>query len=114
MFYLDQETKTVDRFDLAKFMDYTDDGIFDPLNSYMLLQIPNLSCIGQYIIRKEEKRPDLLSYNLYGDTQYWWVLMWYNHIMKPQDLTVGLTIKYPSLNSLEQLYTNASLYEKTV
>lgn len=114
MFYLDQETKTTDRFDLAKFMDYTNDGVFDPLNSYLLLQIPALPTIGQYTIRKEEKRPDLLSYNIYGDVQYWWVLMWYNHLMKPSDLKVGLTIKYPSLSGLEQLYMNASLYQKTV
>lgn len=114
MYYIDLDTKTIDRFDLAKFMDFTNDGVFDPLTSYLLLEIPRLSPIGEYVIRKEEKRPDLLSFSLYGDTQYWWVLMWYNTLYKPEDLTVGLKIKYPSLSAVEQLYMNASVYQKTV
>lgn len=114
MFYIDIDTTTTDRFDLAKFMEFGDDGVFDPLNSYMLYQIPRLTTIGTYVIRKEAERPDLLSYVIYGDTQYWWVLMWYNAITKPQDLVTGLTIKYPSLGQLEQLYTNASVLQKTV
>ena len=113
MFYIDLETTTTDRFDLAKFMDFTEDGVFDPLNSYMLLQIPRLQTVGIYTIRKEENRPDILSWNLYGDTQYWWVLIWYNSILHPYDLKNGVQIKYPSLSALEQLYTNASLLEKT-
>ena len=66
------------------------------------------------LIRKEENRPDLLSYNIYSDTQYWWVLMWYNSLYKPEDLKVGLTINYPALSAIEQLYMNASIYQKTV
>ena len=40
--------------------------------------------------------------------------MWYNKIYKPEDLKVGTKIKYPSISSIEQLYMNASLYQKTV
>lgn len=114
MFYIDLDTNTADRFDLAKFLDFTDDGIFDPLNSYLLYQIPLLPSIGTYTIRKEENRPDLLSYTLYGDTQYWWIILWYNSLYKPEDLKVGVKINYPSLNNIEQLYMNASIYQKTV
>jgi hypothetical protein len=114
MFYIDLDTRFQDRFDLAKFMDFTNDGVFDPLNSYMLLQIPLLSPIGEYTIRKEAGRPDNLSYVIYGDTQYWWVLMWYNKIYKPEDIKIGMKIKYPSISSIEQLYMNASLYQKTI
>ena len=113
MFYIDQDTITTDRYDLAKFIDFTDDGVFDVLNSYMLLEIPQLPYVGIYTIKREAERPELLSYNLYGDTQYWWVIMWYNSLLKPQDITTGLEIKYPSLSSLEQLYMNASLQQKT-
>ena len=114
MFYLDLDTNFTDRFDLAKFLEFTEDGVFDPLNSYMLYQLPLLSPIGSYVIRKEENRPDLLSYNIYSDTQYWWVLMWYNSLYKPEDLKVGLTINYPALSAIEQLYMNANIYKKTV
>lgn len=114
MFYIDLETSFTDRFDLAKFLDFTDDGVLDPLNSYMLYQIPLLSSIGTYTIRKEEKRPDLLAYNIYGDTQYWWVLMWYNSLYSVDDLRVGLEINYPSISAIEQLYLNSSLLQKTL
>jgi hypothetical protein len=114
MFYIDLETITTDRYDLAKFMDYANDGVFDPLNSYLLLEIPRLPAIGIYTIQEEQNRPDILSYKLYKDTQYWWVLMWYNSIATPQDLKIGLKISYPSLSSLEQLYMNATLLQKTV
>lgn len=114
MFYIDLDTNTTDRFDLAKFLDFTNDGVFDPLNSYLLYQIPLLPIVGTYTIRKEENRPDLLSYNLYGDTQYWWIILWYNSLYKPEDLKVGVKINYPSLSNIEQLYMNATIYQKTV
>ena len=112
MFYIDLDTSLTDRFDLAKFLDFTDDGVFDPLNSYLLYEIPRLSAIGSYTIRKEEKRPDLLSYNIYSDTQYWWILMWYNSLYSVDDLKVGLKISYPGINDIEQLYLNATLLQK--
>lgn len=112
MFYIDNETQTTDKYDMAKFMSYGNDGVFDCINSFMLYEIPKLTMVGQYTIKKEENNPPLLSYNIYGDTQYWWILMWYNHLLKPQDLKNGLIIKYPSLGSLEQLYMYASLQEK--
>ena len=112
MFYIDNETVTNDKYDLAKFMDFEENGVFDSLNSYLLYQIPSLPVAGYYTLRKEQNRPDILSYNIYGDTQYWWILLWYNHFLKPQDLKSGIKIKFPSLSAIEQLYLNASLREK--
>lgn len=112
MFYLDNNTVTTDKYDMAKFMDFDEYGVFDSLNSYMLYQIPLLQTIGYYTLRTEMNRPDMLAYNIYGDTQYWWVLMWYNNLLKPQDLKAGMKIKYPSLSAIEQLYMTASLNEK--
>ena len=112
MFYIDNETATTDKYDLAKFMEFGEDCVFDCLNSYMLYQIPKLPAVGYYTIRREVNRPDLLSYNLYGDTQYWWIILWYNNMVKPQDLKAGIVIKYPSLSNVEQLYMNASLQQK--
>jgi hypothetical protein len=114
MFYIDAETKTKDKFDLAKFMSFEEDLVFDSLNSYMLLQIPSLPTVGYYTVTREVNRPDLLSYKLYGDTQYWWIILWYNSLLKPQDLKAGLRIRYTSLAAIEQLYLTASLKQKTV
>lgn len=115
MFYIDLDTKTTDKFDMAKFLDFSNDGVFDVLNSFMLYQIPRLPEVGIYTVRtKEENRPDLLSHILYQDTQYWWVIMWYNSILNPYDLKTGTKIKYPSLSAIQQLYMDGSLLQKTV
>ena len=113
MYYLNNDIQTIDKYDMSKFMDMADDGVFDCLTSYFLYQIPQLPIYGYYKIKVEENRPDLLSFNLYGDTQYWWIIMWYNHFLSPYDLTVGKEIKYPSLSNINQMYVNASLLRKT-
>lgn len=113
MYYIDNETITTDKYDLCKFMDFSDEGVFDCFNSYMLHELLNLPVLGYYVVRAEEKRPDLLSYNIYGGTQYWWILMVYNTLLSPNQLVPGLRIAYPSMDDIEQLYVNANLYQKT-
>lgn len=54
---------------------------------------------------KYENRPDLLSYDLYGTTDYWWVFMVrnMNEIKDPIfDLKAGMTIFVPSVNKLSR------------
>lgn len=114
MFHIDLDTQTSDKYDMAKFLDFGEDCVFNCLNSYFLYRIPKLPLAGYYVVRKEIGRPDMLSYNLYGDTQYWWILMWYNNMLKPQDLTSGITIKYPTLSNIEQLYMDATLQQKVL
>lgn len=114
MFYIDNETKTQDKYDMAKFLDFDNSGTFDCLNSYMLYALPKLPAVGEYKITPADvNRPDMLSYNLYGGTQYWWIIMQYNSLSHPSDLKLGLKIKFPSLGTIEQLYLNISLQQKT-
>lgn len=114
MFYLDNETKTQDKYDMAKFLDFDESGTFDCLNSYMLYALPNLPSAGYYTLTTSDvNRPDMLSFNIYGRTQYWWILMHYNSLSHPSDLKLGLTISFPSLGTIEQLYLNMSLQQKT-
>lgn len=52
---------------------------------------------------KYDKRPDLLSYDLYGSTAWWWIFALYNQdkIQDPiYDLRAGITIRYPNKNTL--------------
>lgn len=93
--------KTV-RFDPAIFMDYSDN--FDPLTSYFLEAVIKLPQAGKYIVTREAGRPDQLSHTIYSDTQYWWVLMHYNGILSADDIKIGDTIRYPSINEVERLY----------
>lgn len=113
MFYIDNDTNTTDKYDMAKFIDFTDEGVFNPLNSFMLYAIPQLPRAGYYTIDTVcAERPDVICYKIYGDTQYWWILMWYNSFVKAQDLKVGTVISYPSISALEQLYLQLSLNQK--
>lgn len=113
MFFIDTSLNTTTRFDLIKFLKFDIDNI-DCLTSYVLSALKYLPEIGTYDVREEEYRPDLLSYNIYQDTQYWWLLMWYNSILSIRDLKSGMTIKYPSKNSLEDLYIYATNYSKVL
>ena len=113
MFYIDNDLETIDKFDMMKFLSLGEDMVIDSLSSYMLYQIPKLPVHGYYkITAYEEKHPEYLSDALYGDTQYWWILMWYNQLLSPNELTIGKEIMYPALGSIEQLYLNASLQQK--
>lgn len=52
---------------------------------------------------KYENRPDLLSYDLYGSSKYWWVFSLRNpdKIKDPiYDLRAGITISVPAKNTL--------------
>ena len=112
MFYIDNEANTTDKFDMCKFIELDKNGVFDSLNSYMLYAIPQLPTVGTYKIRQEVGAPDYLAKSIYDDEQYWWILMWYNHLLHPDQLVSGLEIRYPSLTAIQQLYTQTSLYEK--
>ena len=42
--------------------------------------------------------PDLISYNHYGSTDYWWVICMFNSIVNPLvDLYVGKVLQIPDL-----------------
>ena len=112
MFFIDDSLTTDKRFDMAKFLEFTDD--LDPLNSFMILNINRLPEHGSMIVSNQELRPDLLSYKIYGDTQYWWLLLKYNNILNINDLYKGRKISYPSLNDIEYLYERASILKKTI
>lgn len=112
MFYIQSGLETERKFDMIKFFDFDYDNI-DSLNNYISLILPKLPVQGTYQITSEIGRPDLISYNIYQDTQYWWLLLLYNNILDINDLQTGATILYPSLSSIEYMYERASVLDKT-
>ena len=102
-FFIDPEFKSKERFDTGKLLEFNVDG-FDVLNSTFLEDVKKLKKRGVYIVTSEEGKPDLLSFRIYGSPQYWWVLMFYNSIQTSDDLVTNMTIQYPSLNKLEELF----------
>lgn len=60
----------------------------------------------QTLVQKYENRPDLLSYDLYGTPNYWWVFMIVNpNVIKDPiyDMTVGISIYCPTAARLTQV-----------
>jgi hypothetical protein len=61
----------------------------------------------------EAGRPDLLSFNIYGTTSYWWILSKYNDIINPiYELQAGLIIKVPHEKDIQEFAKNYGKYLK--
>lgn len=51
----------------------------------------------------EEGAPDLISYQEYGDEQYWWIILYVNKIQDPiNEFTAGTLIAIPDLSDIEE------------
>ena len=111
LFFINLDVESPERYDLAKFLEYSDN--FDPLTSSFLKSLKDLKYEGTYIVQGEEYRPELLAHRIYGNVQYWWILMAYNAINSHEDLTTGLVLKYPNLEDLENLYFSLKSQEAT-
>lgn len=112
MFYISNDLQVETRFDTMKFLNFNIDNI-DPLDSYLITNIHKLQAVGTFTVTIQEERPDLISYEIYDDTQYWWILLLYNKILDISQIKPGLDLAYPDKSNLETLYQNASLLRKT-
>jgi hypothetical protein len=102
MFYIDTTIDSKTRFDRAKLMAY-DEG-FDILDSYFVNQLLKLPKVREFKVAFEASRPDIISYKMYGDAQYWWIIMLYNDISDETTITSGMVFNGPSLSAVEDLY----------
>lgn len=100
-FFVDLAYSTPVRFDMAKFMRYSDNS--DPLTSEFFDRLLKLKPSGVYTVSSEEHNPALVSFRVYENTQYWWILLYYNRLTSYRDILVGDTVQYPSLEDLENL-----------
>ncbi|AUR83148.1 hypothetical protein NVP1031O_166 [Vibrio phage 1.031.O._10N.261.46.F8] len=76
---------------------------FDALSSTIIDQLLEIEPRDSYTVTTDEFRPDLIAYTLFGSTMYWQVIMMYNGIIAVEDLKAGTILRYPSLQSLENL-----------
>lgn len=103
IFYIDFESTATDRFDIEKFLSF-EKNVHDPVTSFLLQNIHVLPVRGVKEITYQVNRPDLISWEIYGDTQFWWLVLEYNKILKFTDIKPGLIINYFSIDELEQIY----------
>lgn len=59
-----------------------------------------------YRVRLQDvQRPDLISFNIYGTTNYWWFIMWFNGISDIwNDLVEDMILKYPSIDKIREAF----------
>lgn len=103
MFYLSINQDFATRYDFSKFCEFVE-GAYDSVESYFLQELAKLPAYGYYQVVGESGRPDLLSYRIYGSTQYWWILLFYNNLLSIDDIENNMNIRYPSLDDIEILY----------
>ncbi len=103
MFFINLDDDSIERYDVTKFMDFVEDG-HDIVTSFFMTELRKLLPAGLFTVTIEEKRMDVVSYKIYGDTQYWWLLMVYNSIINFEDAVTGTELKYPELDDLESLF----------
>ena len=111
MFYIDETIQPTERFAAEKFMKY-EEGTYDPLTSFFMEQIHKLPEGGYKAIRGDEGRPELLSFNIYGTMQLWWILMEFNDVIEVDELIATMNIKNPTLRNLEDLYFRLKALKK--
>ncbi len=111
-FFMNKDYDYNNRFDLERFVNFTNQ-YFDILQSPILDILKTFKIIGEYTIREFPYRPDVVSYNIYGDAQYWIYIMIYNGISNVMDLTQGKVITFFSLDDLEKtLYAYSNFNNK--
>jgi len=111
MYYINIEDNFLTRFDLAKFLNY-ENNCYDVLTSYVLENICDLSIFETNRLQVEEQRPDLISWNTFDTTQYWWVIMLFNNFIFLDELVDNVKYNIPSLSELEDMYFSLKSLEQ--
>lgn len=102
LFFINLDIESDNRYDLSKFMRYTDN--YDPLTSDLLKNLKDIPSAGNHVVSYDEQRPDKTSRILYGDFSYWWLILFYNDLTAVEQLKRGMVIQYPRREDLENYY----------
>lgn len=105
-FFLDQQFSGPS-VDMARFLEF-DSESFDPLTSYFLLRLPYLESGGTIEVQAQwERRPDLVSYHIYGTTQWWWIILMYNDLTTNEEVKAGDRLDYPTTSAIDTYLISA-------
>lgn len=102
-FFFNFDIESDSRFDMEKFIE-KDSDFFDIYNSNFLSVINTIKQTGEFKVTNEEMRIDLISYRIYGTTQFWWMLLEYNNIIDQFSIKQGDILKFFDLSDLESKY----------
>jgi hypothetical protein len=90
----------------------------DIFGAYYLNELNPINSITSYvpflITPKYVGVPDLISYDIYGSTEYWWIICLYNGIViVHEELFAGRTIKIPDIGQVTSWLTRTKNIKST-
>ncbi|MCQ2209654.1 MAG: hypothetical protein MJZ34_05130 [Paludibacteraceae bacterium] len=92
----------VSRYNLSYFLDTN---VVDGQKEFDFSSLPQIESISDqiYIVKDSDyARPDVISWNVYGNCEYWWILMEFNGISDIwHDLIPGTILKCPYTTEIE-------------
>ncbi len=103
-FKVSTNRRFVTAFDIEAFIERSPLQGYDSLTADFIDHISDLSEFGHVEVTSEVQDLPLLSFQIYGTSDYWWVLMMYNEFMSPEEVVSGVRLKYPALGDLDKLY----------
>ena len=103
MYYINTSRDTVAQYDMSKFLPFTGD-FYDLLYSDFAERLKKLDHDGKVILSAGDTSPALLSYRIYRDTQYWWVVMLYNDMVSMDDFFPGRVVLYVAPSKIHKIY----------
>jgi hypothetical protein len=106
----------VDKFNRNNFYSYNDvDGLNEP--DLMNNKFKDFKFIRQFSTYTttigDIQRPDLISYNVYGRVNYWWIIMKVNSIEDIwNDITSGMVLQIPNIRDIEDYVLKSKNFGK--
>ena len=108
LFYFNFDRETGKRYQVSRFMRF-ERGVYDFSTSYFLQEFMKLSPEGAYTILSVPQRPDVYSRDIYGNTDYWFLLLYYNNVTFLNELELGTSLTYPSISDMENIFFSLKL-----
>lgn len=110
-FFINTDLESDERFDLAKFLEFNVDN-YDVLNSRFLNDLDKtVPASGEFEVRVEEDRPDLLSNSIYNSTQLWWIVLYFNNLLSVDEYKSGNMLQFPTVPAVENKFFNLKALE---
>ena len=80
------------------------DGVPDIANSTLLYYLDRYEDRKRYTITRYEYRMDLIAEDIYGKSDYSWILMYINRITSLGELILGKQIEYIPMGGLDYIF----------
>lgn len=87
----------------------------DPIRDKLVFDLLNITSYQNHAVTQAERgAPDLLSYEYYGTEELWWVIMAYNRLILPREITQDKLLKIPDLSQVMSIVSDKTIDNQVV